>query len=77
MRVEFGRDGCAIHVVAETDSDRVALAAWLKRQEAEDERGRGTLTDPRLVLGSCRFQSAAWHGCGDPVGPERVSLFTS
>lgn len=32
MRIDFGKDGCSIVVVAETDSDKVALSAWLKSQ---------------------------------------------
>ncbi len=74
MRVDFGKDGCSIMVVADTDADQVALSAWLKLQEVTYETGKGTELDPRFVSGPCMFGSVSEKKYGNPVGPHIITF---
>lgn len=74
MRVEFGKDGVTVNVVAETDADHVALSAWLGSPAKSRSSGTGTETNPVIVYGECVYTSIADARYGDPIGP-RIVVF--
>jgi hypothetical protein len=77
MKVEFRQasNGLAVSLVAETDADRVALAAWLAAKTKEyDEAPTGQHMDGG-ASGHCRFISTLCYDRYAPrVGPDVLSF---